>query len=354
MGDRNYTAGNIISFAGHSQFDSLLVQYVGNGIDVKFGYQLFPLIPLKATVGSYFFTPAEMNNIWGGAASVEYWLNSQIKVFASYTYDAVRRSTSALGLGIELGGMHVHRSYPSVEERITDPVERYLAELDRGSALPSRKVVRYPTLVFDNIAFFSQSGMPNIGGSLTIDNCTFENPCGPLDFSQTGVNDLNGLLSNTRMYFNGGIYPSMTGANITLNKGQSLHSRTADYTQPATGAIRSTFNGAFTLNGNNILENIILLPTTATAGGDGIFANNTTNLFITGSQIGNDANRFNFGIELRGTSQLTMQTTDVFALTSATYIRNNSAANILASQLNNNASGEFTVFTSEDSVTFIH
>lgn len=352
VGDRNYTTGNVTSFAGHSQFNSLLVQYVGNGIDVKFGYQLFPQVPLKATVGSYFFTPAETNNIWGGAAGVEYWLNSQVKVFASYTYDAVRRSTAAVGLGIELGGTHVHRSDPSMEERITDPVERYLAELGRGSAIPSRKIVQYPTLVFNNIAFFSQSGMPNTGGGLTIDNCTFENPCGPLDFSQTNVDNLNTLLSNTRMYFNGGIYPSTTGANIILNNGQSLHSRTADYTQPATGAERSTFYGTLTLNGNNTLENIILLPTTPGTG-TGVSANDATNLLITGSQIGDTTNRFSTGVSLTGNSQLTMQTTNVFASSVAMTISNNSTLNLISSNLETNGPGNTTLLANDDSVTFI-
>ena len=79
---------------------------------------------------------------------------------------------------------------------------------------------------------------------------------------------------------------------MTLQAGQSVHSRTADYSQPTSAADRSTFNGAFILNSNNTLENIILLPTAATASGNGVAASNASNVLITGSQIGSASNRY--------------------------------------------------------------
>ncbi len=44
---------------------------------------------------------------------------------------------------------------------------------------------------------------------------------------------------------------------MSLNPGQSVASRSADYTESVTGTNRSVFNGAFILN-NNTLNDIIL------------------------------------------------------------------------------------------------
>lgn len=356
MGDRHYTLGDInsvssIYFTGHSELANVfrfsLVQYAGNGADVKLGYQLFPQTPLKAYVGSYFFSPPQTSNIVGGAAGLEYWIDDQVKVMANYTYDNLRHSTGAFGIGIELGGTHIHRSDPSVEERLTDPVERYLSELGRGSAIPSQKALGASNgsssiLLADNIAFFSQAGMPNNGGSsLTIANCTFEDPCGPTDFSQVGVNTLDTLLPNTTMYFNGGNYSALNaGGAITLNAGQSVESRTSDYSAPATGSDRSTFNGAFILNGNNVLSNIILLPTATTAGTIGVFANNTSNILITGSQISNNGLGNSLRVAFTSVTNAVIQDSEIStttALTTATAV-STSFTNLSIQNSNINAS----------------
>ena len=329
MGDRNdklytlsHTGPTIIVpgsdvVTGHSEFAATLVpgqiifQHAGNGVDLKLAYQLFPRMPLKGYLGSYFFAPAQVNNIWGVASGLEYWIDSNVKVLVSYSYDTRRRSTAALGMGVEFGGTHVYRSDPSITERITDPVERYLAELGRGSGIPSRQGVQNilvsgaHELLFDNIAFFSQRGSPNNGGlGLTLANCTFENPCGPNDLTNISTSTLETLLPNTRMYFNGGSYVALDvpfGANgVTLRPGQSVSSRTPDYSQPATGAGRSTFSGAFVLTNNNTLNNVIALPSpylgNSSPGTYGVKTDNATNFLITGSQLGVVGNAYGVGV----------------------------------------------------------
>jgi hypothetical protein len=163
---------------------------------------------------------------------------------------------------------------------LTDPVERYLAELGHASKIPSRlkdQSTGGTVLLANNIAFFSQTGGPNNGGvGLTIADCTFENPCGPTDFTQTSVTTLGGLLPNTQLYFNDGTYTS--NGPVSLDPGQSLQSRSADYSQPATGAARSTIAGRLSLQGNNTVENMIFSTNTVDISG----ANNV----ITGVQIG--------------------------------------------------------------------
>ena len=307
MGDRNQTLGNVqrFYFTGHSEFTDLiqLSQYAGNGADIKLGYQLFPQSSLKGYVGSYFFNPSQTSNIWGGAAGLEYWMDSNVKVFASYTYDNLRHSTGAFGLGIEFGGTHTERITPTLEERITDPVERYLAELGRGSAIPSRlntqPIPGSSQLLFNNIAFFSQTGGPNNGGiGLTLANCTFENPCGPSDFTQIGVNTLNSLLPNTAIFFNAGTYPASNSSSaLILNNGQGVFGRTANYSAPASGAARPTFNGAFTLIANNTLDSIILNNSLGVTTPESdkinnaptVFSNGGSNILINNSNIGNVA-----------------------------------------------------------------
>jgi Inverse autotransporter, beta-domain len=349
MGDRNDNLGDNFTFnhfAGHAQFDNDLqtVQHAGDGADIKVGYQLFPRLPLKGYVGSYYFAPTQSNNIWGGAAGLEYWLDSYIKVFASYTYDTRRRSTGAIGLGIELGGTHKHRSDPAVEERITDPVEHYLAELGRSDEIPNRittQLISVNIMEANNIAFFSQTGGPNNGGiGLTAANCTFEHPCGPTDLTNAGAAQLASLLPNTMMYFNGGSYNALNvpggTSGVTLQAGQSVQSRSTDYSQPATGPARSTFNGAFRLSGNNTLDNIILLSTPATSSLSGVLANTGSNNSILNSDIGSVANPFDTGISLVGTNNNLISGTTVFSIFTGAFV-SNASASIQNSKINVNA-----------------
>jgi hypothetical protein len=310
---------NIVStpvFMGHSEFinsvfnDENAIQQIGNGADARVGYQLFCYVPLKGYIGAYFFAIPNTDNVRGGAAGLEYWFDDNIRVFANYSYDNYQHSKVVGGLGISFGGVRKHRADPSLSERLMDPVDRYLANLGHGSGIPSKTLLygmgrgSSSVLVSDNIAFFSQTGTPNNGGTgLTLANCTFENPCGPTDFTDTAVGTLNGLLPNTTLFFNGGSYD----AGVVLNPGQSVRSRTADYTQPATGVARSSFTGEIDLVGNNTLENIILLPgLTIGSAVDG--ANNS----IIGSQVGAMNDPVSIGVQ-QGSGDLTINNTTIFA-----------------------------------------
>lgn len=319
MGDRHINAGNGMStfFSGHSQLGSIFLidQYAGSGADVKVAYQPFQNSSLKGYLGSYYFSPAQTNNIWGGAAGVEYWLTQNVKMIGSYTYDKLRHSTYAFGVGLEWGGTRVNRVSPDLEERLTDPVERYLAELGHGSKIPSRikdQSTGGIVVLANNIAFFSQTGSPNNDGiGLTLANCTFENPCGPTDFTQTSVTTLGGLLPNTQFYFNGGTYT--TTNTVTLDPGQSLQSRTTDYSQPASGSARSAIaSDTITLQGNNSIENMVLLLNDINQSVDISGANNT----IVGSQIGNPSTTPATAVKDTGTNT-SISNSEIFANISA-------------------------------------
>ncbi|WP_244887568.1 hypothetical protein [Rickettsiella grylli] len=66
---------------------------------------MFPNSSLKGYLGSYYFSPAETNNVWGGAAGLEYWLTQGVKLVGSYSYDNLHHSTYAFGIGLEWGGL---------------------------------------------------------------------------------------------------------------------------------------------------------------------------------------------------------------------------------------------------------
>ena len=326
LGIEEFNIVNTPVFTGHTEVinsvfnDENAIQQIGNGADASVSYQFFHQVPLKGYVGAYFFAIPNTDNVRGGAAGLEYWFDDNIRVFANYSYDNYQHSKVVGGLGISFGGVRKHWADPSLSERLTDPVDRYLANLGHGSGIPSKTLLfgmgrgSSSELISDSIAFFSLTGTPNAGGiGLTLANCTFENPCGPTDFSQTGVNTLNTLLPNTMLFFNGGSYPAVNGANpLTLNDGQGVFSRTANYSAAASGAARSTFNGAFSLNGNNELNGVILNNAGVGPSPTGISTNpGSDNVLISNSQVGSSGNPYNIGITINSGSAL-IENTSVF------------------------------------------
>ncbi|MGB8286237.1 MAG: inverse autotransporter beta domain-containing protein, partial [Candidatus Aquirickettsiella gammari] len=283
-------------------------QQIGDGVDAKVGYQVFRNVPLKAYLGAYFFNISNADNVRGGAAGVEYWFDQHVKAFVNYTYDNLQYNTVVGGLAVSFGGVDESRADPSLSERLTDPVERYLANLGHGSGIPSETLLTNlqtgqsssnSQFATTSMAFFSQNGTPNNGGlGLSIASCTFENPCGPTDFTQTGVNILNTLLPNTVMLFNGGTYPATNGSSaLTLNNGQGVFGMNANYSASASGAARPTFNGAFILNGNNTLDSIILNNSLA-ANTVAITSTGGQNLVINNAVIGSAGTPYGAALSL--------------------------------------------------------
>lgn len=382
-------------FSGHTELIRTTfitdneTQQIGDGVDARVGYQLFRHVPLKAYLGGYFFDIPNADNVSGGAAGVEYWFDHHVKAFVNYTYDNLQHSTVVGGLAVSFGGVDESRADPSLSERLTDPVERYLANLGHGSGIPSQTLLtrvhnskigvksvgggldEEDEVFSSSVAYFSQTGSPNNGGvGLSLASCTFENPCGPTDFSQTGVNTLNSLLPNTVMLFNGGTYPATNGSNaLTLSNGQGVFGMTTNYAASAQAAARPTFNGAFILNGNNTLDSVILnntlsVNTTAitSVGGQNLVINNTnigsaTTPYATALNLNNanaqltQSNIFASGGTLATTqgvvlssSSLRVQSSNINVVNSgsifvyAIFVNNQSSLQLLNSQLNMSAS----------------
>lgn len=130
-----------LHYRGYHVYDDLyfIRQRQGHGVDARVGYQPWDQVPLKASIGSYFFAPDKISNVVGGVAELEYWLDQHFKLLVSYNYDNVLHSIGSIGLGIELGGACRQRTVPQcIQERITDPIERNLAQQGQGSGVVSQ------------------------------------------------------------------------------------------------------------------------------------------------------------------------------------------------------------------------
>ncbi|MES2998039.1 MAG: inverse autotransporter beta domain-containing protein [Pseudomonadota bacterium] len=92
LGIREFNVSTPV-FTGHtgvinSVFNSgNAIQQIGNGADARVGYQIFRQVPLKGYVGTYFFAIPNTDNIFGGAAGLDYWFDDNIRLFANYSYD---------------------------------------------------------------------------------------------------------------------------------------------------------------------------------------------------------------------------------------------------------------------------
>jgi hypothetical protein len=299
------------------------------------GYQPWDQIPLKASLGSYFFAPDKIKNVVGGVAELEYWLDRHFKLLVSYNYDNVRHSIGSIGLGIELGGARRERTVPQcIQERITDPVERNLAQQGQGSGVISQNtnyfVGPYPLKRYQydeanhgggggpnpgepdpeppteppppppppgeiaSLTYFSNTGSPNDGSPWTENSgrCTVESPCGPNDFTQANVDAINNALPGASLYFSQGDYTAHginTTVPMTLHEGQGVYGRTSDYSSPAPAIARPIFTGWLTLASNNTVSDIVVIypagnSNTTSAGIN--LALNATNILIQDSQIG--------------------------------------------------------------------
>jgi hypothetical protein len=357
-----------LQFKGYNVYDDLyfIRQHHGNGADARVGYQPWDQVPLKASLGGYFFVPDKVvKNVVGGVAELEYWLDQHFKLLVSYNYDNVRHSVGAIGLGIELGGTRRHRTVPQcVQERITDPIERNVAQQGQGSGVISQNTNYFmgpypltrgqyddsnngggggpgpgdpdpdpppeppPPLPPDPASFvyFSASGLPSVNTTvwtLASNTCTFENPCGLNDFTQDNVNAFAEALPNTVISFSPGTYPiygsPTTDRLISLVAGQEIHGRTAGYTGPALPGNRPVLSGTLQLNTGNIVSDVEMIYPGGGAPTTGIsLAEGAVDITIRNTQIGSSIAPFETGISSGGSStpyfnQAMINNVDIFA-----------------------------------------
>jgi hypothetical protein len=121
------------------------------------------------------------------------------------------------------------------------------------------------------------------------------------------------------------------GNGLTLNNGQGIFSKIADYSAPAMGAARSIFNGGFSLFGNNQFDSVILNNTGVTS--FGIVNGSAQNSIISNSQIGNVGNPYTLGIFLLAGS-ITVDNSSIFSSVTGINAINNSSLVLQSSMVN--------------------
>ncbi len=297
---------------------------LGKGADVKFGYRVFNDLPLRATLGAYYFQSAQDNDlkkhsaVRGIAAGFDYWLNQYFNVTLNYSYDNFYRNTVALGLGVRFGGVADPLSFELLEQHMTDPIERHVFGLGRGGSMPSQtsytllnRAIEYQNIYFFNNAVSDATPVTNIA------QCTFEHPCGPKQFDQNTLNSIAKLQPNALLFFNGGNYNAQQSTTdsfigLTLGANQQIESRSGDYALQATDAQRTVFHGGFVLNSGDILKNIILLPTNSMQY-PGISSIAADTIEIENVQLGDSAHLYPVGFAFRSATHVSIKNSDVFS-----------------------------------------
>lgn len=294
---------DFVVFRFHQQYNHLfeIFNVTGYGADGEIGHVIPGLPNARVYVGGYYFDPKSTNSIRGVEGRINIPINHYIALTAADSYDNDRHNSVEAGVKLTWGGIEddVARNNNDIGRRMVDPLPRNLATLNQGTAQPIKRIVKDEgrlVLERDNIYFFTTTDGTPFNAANGTQNCTFENPCPAVDFTQTTIDSLNTIASNTNFYLDPGTYDfSASGGGLTFNNGQSVYGRTVGYKQPASGNDRpvlasGTVFTALTLLGNNTIDSIQL-----TSGGVADFAligiemNSATNVLISNSQVGNPA-----------------------------------------------------------------
>lgn len=241
-------------FKGRQQFDQVYndINEIAPGLDAQVGYIIPNLRRTRVFGGGYYYFFNQAPEIRGLVTGVELPLNQTLSLMFRDSYDNVNKNTAVFTLRVYFGGIN-KVDENDVHERLLAPMERHIGVLYTGSGIPTEQVI-YDTgelkLMRDNIWFF-QSG----GSNFSPTACTYENPCNSGQFNQNNINAVNSIASNASFYLANGVN-YFTGP-LTLNPGQSIYGRTADFCQVAPGS--PVIYGSLMLSGYNNLQGFRLI-----------------------------------------------------------------------------------------------
>jgi hypothetical protein len=347
------------TFRGHSKYDIIAqeIQKVGNGVDLIIGYQPTHTLPFKINAGVYRFDIPKTIKISGVLAGAEYWINRQVNLNAQYSYDNYNRNTAAVGFEVRLGRNSYSPVAPhALYQRLTDPVKRHIAQLGRGSTIPSDVVtqpkppIQWPDTpnnpnpdqpgglpdpndpndpdqpVLNHIYFFNEM-VQDTTPITQIEQCTAESNCGPAQFTQENINNIALLDPYALFYFNGGYYNAVNFRSadtnlITLQPNQQLESRSPDFLSPAESDQMTTFYGGFKLSGYNSLRNISIQQQGNVQ--TGILIDNTHNNLIQNTDVGDRNYLYQTAITVIDSQGSVIDNSDLFAHTAGLQLQGHS------------------------------
>jgi hypothetical protein len=310
----NFGIYNYVWFQGHNQYDILMQQdeEVGWGADAELGTAIPGTRNTRFYVGGYHFNFDDASNINGVAGRLEIPINRYLALTARDSYDNLQHNTFMAGVKINLGGVNVHPRDPhqAIQERILDPIERNLATLGQGTAVPIQNVltpvnipVPPPTpvpppsqLERNNIWFFTADPTATLTETtIDINSCTFEHPCTRSDFTQPTINSINSLAAtdsriapilstSPSFYLAPDHYDALNETSPLELNNDWIFGRTADFIAPLQLA---TLVGSLSFSGNNnLLDHMIVINSEPYPQPYGVLLHPDSSLLITHTRIG--------------------------------------------------------------------
>ena len=254
-------AQQTISRTGHtlSEASGSLVNEYGQGFDIECDQYIPVLLQDWVSVGAYYFTFPSSAPIKGVEGSITLkTVHHKEDIFyikLQDNYDNQKYNKVTLKLAYRFGGYKDNKE--SLSHLMESLISHDVSRPGEASLTPTYNVFianNAPPVASEINWYFSTAGT-NQEGVITLDNCTFENPCHTL--TQDIADGIQTVTPNASLYFETGTYnlpnnPVYGGINaVLLNSGQKIFGQTTGWSSRAMGADRPLINGSLFWGNNN-------------------------------------------------------------------------------------------------------
>jgi len=260
--DNQAQIAQYVARASHTIVDTSgsLTNEFGQGFDVELSQYVPIVLQDWISFGAYYFSFPSAAPIKGVEARFKLKMicnqEDAFSIAIQENYDNQKHNAVALSLSYRFGGYKSKRSNDisalmesMIGHDVARPTEALITPV-YNIFIPSGGV---NNIVTDANWYFSSTGT-NQNSTITLNNCTLENPCQTL--TQNIADGIQNIMPNASLYFETGTYNlpsnlSLNNANaVLLSDGQQIYGKTLHWTQPATGGNRPVINGAL-FWGNN-------------------------------------------------------------------------------------------------------
>ena len=273
--------GDAIEIKGHQLSSATVKKFnvIGQGGNFDLGYTLPALRDTRIALGGYYNEYSNAPTINGAQLDIMVPVTEQLTVHFADSYDNVFYNNVAFSLIFYFD----RAKRPLLYNRIYSPNIRHLGALNTGASTRDQvafKSSKQLKLVFENLWFFSTASNTSFNPAFGGLNCTAERPCSASSFTQSTIDSIDTISKNTMLFFASGNYlvsPGQSDNSVTLNQGQSMSGRTADFKFKPNAAERPVFSGTLGGQGDNLFQNLNISGS-GTTQPNGFVANGATNL----------------------------------------------------------------------------
>ncbi|MCL5260230.1 MAG: hypothetical protein M1561_00895 [Gammaproteobacteria bacterium] len=249
-----------VAFREHQMLDRWIkdLEQAGSGGDAEVGYHVAKIKGLSFYAGPYYYRFNDSHDMYGGEARIKYDLNNHFSFLAVDSYDNQNKNIFTLALRITIGG-NTSKDH-DLAERLSDPVEHYIASREQGTATPiiKKHYISSALSTEENDIWFFESDNSNVRKRVKNDteDGTYEHPYDSID--QATLDSIYAKQKTTKLYLKPGTYASdsTTQGQLTVKSGMSIYGRTSDFVRPANGNDRALLQGGMTLLGSNTLDSL--------------------------------------------------------------------------------------------------